>query len=142
MYVLWRQELAQKLQKVRGETLTFFRLSAPELVSNMSGESESNIRGLFEAAKVENLLESSTDLEQHSEPCLVFIDEIDAVCPRREGASKDMEKRIVAQLLTSFDGTLQICNLSVVQIWLMNHYQQREFSLLGLLIELMRWILH
>ena len=38
-------------------------------------------------------------------PCIVFLDEIDAITPKRETASKDMERRIVAQLLTCMDGT-------------------------------------
>lgn len=41
---------------------------------------------------------------QASSPCIVFIDEIDAITPKREVASKDMERRIVAQLLTCMDG--------------------------------------
>jgi ribosome biogenesis ATPase len=57
----------------------------------MSGESEKNIRALFNTAKT-------------VEPCLIFIDEIDAISPKRESASKEMERRIVATLLTSFDG--------------------------------------
>eukprot|EP01116_Phalansterium_solitarium_P004439 TRINITY_DN1544_c0_g1_i2.p1 TRINITY_DN1544_c0_g1~~TRINITY_DN1544_c0_g1_i2.p1 ORF type:complete len:759 (+),score=198.17 TRINITY_DN1544_c0_g1_i2:71-2347(+) len=77
-------------RKIPGKSLTFYRVSAPELVSGMSGESESNIRNLFLEAKA-------------NEPCLVFIDEIDVICPKRESAQKEMERRIVAQLLTSFD---------------------------------------
>ena len=56
----------------------------------MSGESESNIRFLFETAK-------------EMEPALIFIDEIDVICPKRDNVQKEMERRIVAQLLTSFD---------------------------------------
>lgn len=41
---------------------------------------------------------------QSSAPCILFIDEIDAITPKREVASKDMERRIVAQLLTCMDG--------------------------------------
>lgn len=43
---------------------------------------------------------------QSSAPCILFIDEIDAITPKREVASKDMERRIVAQLLTCMDGTV------------------------------------
>jgi ribosome biogenesis ATPase len=73
----------------------FFRVSAPELVSGVSGESESRIRNLFQAA---------SDLA----PSLIFLDEIDAVAPKRGsdsggGGSRGMEKRMVAQLLTSMD---------------------------------------
>lgn len=42
---------------------------------------------------------------QSSAPCILFIDEIDAITPKREVASKDMERRIVAQMLTCMDGT-------------------------------------
>ena len=43
---------------------------------------------------------------QASAPCIVFIDEIDSITPKRETASKDMERRIVSQLLTCMDGKL------------------------------------
>lgn len=43
---------------------------------------------------------------QSSAPCILFIDEIDAITPKREVASKDMERRIVAQLLTCMDGKI------------------------------------
>ncbi len=81
--------------------LVFYRVSGPELVSGMSGESEANIRALFNAAK-------------SVEPCLIFIDEIDAICPRRDSAHKEMERRIVATLLTSFDGNFSRFFLNVV----------------------------
>lgn len=68
----------------------FFSLAAPEIVSGMSGESEAKLRQLFKDA-VENA------------PSLIFIDEIDAIAPKRENASREMEKRIVAQLLTCMD---------------------------------------
>ena len=65
-------------------------MSAPEIVSGMSGESEAKVRALFEEA-------------QSRAPCLLFIDEIDAITPKRENAGKEMERRIVAQLLTCLD---------------------------------------
>jgi ribosome biogenesis ATPase len=68
----------------------FLRISAPEIVSGMSGQSEQKVRDLFEEA-------------MNSAPCLVFIDEIDAITPKRETASRGMERRIVAQLLTCLD---------------------------------------
>lgn len=72
----------------------FFRVSAPELVAGVSGESESRIRSLFQAA---------SDLA----PAIIFLDEIDAVAPSRGSGNGDsgrgMEKRMVAQLLTSMD---------------------------------------
>lgn len=78
-------------QAVAGELkLPLLRVSSPELVSGVSGESEQKLRDLF-------------DLAMSSAPCILFIDEIDAITPKREVASKDMERRIVAQLLTCMD---------------------------------------
>uniref|UniRef100_A0A665TZX2 AAA+ ATPase domain-containing protein n=1 Tax=Echeneis naucrates TaxID=173247 RepID=A0A665TZX2_ECHNA len=78
-------------QAVAGELkLPMLKVSAPELVSGVSGESEQKLRELFDSAV-------------SSAPCILFIDEIDAITPRREVASKDMERRIVAQLLTCMD---------------------------------------
>nr|XP_019959099.1 PREDICTED: nuclear valosin-containing protein-like [Paralichthys olivaceus] len=78
-------------QAVAGELqLPLLKVSAPELVSGVSGESEQKLRELF-------------DLAVSSSPCILFIDEIDAITPKREVASKDMERRIVAQLLTCMD---------------------------------------
>lgn len=69
----------------------FISLSAPSVVSGMSGESEKKIRDLFDEAK-------------SLAPCLMFFDEIDAITPKRDGgAQREMERRIVAQLLTSMD---------------------------------------
>jgi ribosome biogenesis ATPase len=72
--------------------VTYFKISAPEIVSGMSGESESRLRQLFAAASA-------------SAPSIIFMDEIDAIAPKRSGdsSSKGMEKRIVAQLLTCMD---------------------------------------
>ncbi|PGH31323.1 ribosome biogenesis ATPase [[Emmonsia] crescens] len=68
----------------------FIAISAPSIVSGMSGESEKALRDHFEEAK-------------KVAPCLIFIDEIDAITPKRESAQREMEKRIVAQLLTCMD---------------------------------------
>ena len=70
--------------------ISFIPLSAPSIVSGMSGESEKALRELFEEAK-------------RLAPCLIFLDEIDAIGPKRENVQKEMEKRIVAQLLTCMD---------------------------------------
>nr|XP_025733562.1 nuclear valosin-containing protein-like isoform X3 [Callorhinus ursinus] len=76
---------------VAGELdLPILKVAATEIVSGVSGESEQKLRELFEQA-VSNA------------PCVLFIDEIDAITPKREVASKDMERRIVAQLLTCMD---------------------------------------
>ncbi|ETO29663.1 hypothetical protein RFI_07458 [Reticulomyxa filosa] len=68
----------------------FLSVSAPELVQALSGQSEAKIRSLFDTALA-------------NAPCILFIDEIDVIASKREDASKDMEKRIVAQLLTCLD---------------------------------------
>ncbi|XP_073904980.1 nuclear valosin-containing protein-like isoform X2 [Castor canadensis] len=70
--------------------LPILKVAAPEIVSGVSGESEQKLRDLFEQAVL-------------NAPCIIFIDEIDAITPKREVASKDMERRIVAQLLTCMD---------------------------------------
>jgi ribosome biogenesis ATPase len=68
----------------------FLKVSAPEVVSGMSGESEAKVRQLFQEAAA-------------LAPCIVFIDEIDAIAPKRETAQREMERRIVAQMLTCLD---------------------------------------
>ena len=68
----------------------FFSIAAPEIVAGVSGESEQKIRQLFTAAS-------------DAAPSIIFIDEIDAIVPKREGAQRQMESRIVAQLLASMD---------------------------------------
>lgn len=81
---------------IAGElNVSYFQVSAPELVGGVSGESELRVRTLFESAS-------------NYAPAIIFIDEIDAIAPKRgEGSSggggKSMEKRIVAQLLTCMD---------------------------------------
>lgn len=70
--------------------VNFIAISAPSIVSGMSGESEKALREHFEEAK-------------KIAPCLIFIDEIDSITPKRESAQREMEKRIVAQLLTCMD---------------------------------------
>lgn len=70
--------------------VNFMPVSAPSIVSGMSGESEKALRDLFDEAR-------------KSAPSLIFIDEIDAITPKRDNAQREMEKRIVAQLLTCMD---------------------------------------
>lgn len=70
--------------------LPFISVSAPSIVSGMSGESEKTLRETFDEAK-------------RVAPCLLFIDEIDAITPKRESAQREMERRIVAQFLTCMD---------------------------------------
>jgi ribosome biogenesis ATPase len=70
--------------------VSYIPLSAPSLVAGMSGESEKKIRDIFDEAK-------------RMAPCLIFIDEIDVIMGKRESAQREMEKRIVAQMLTCMD---------------------------------------
>ncbi|EKD01577.1 helicase [Trichosporon asahii var. asahii CBS 8904] len=70
--------------------LPFITISAPSIVSGMSGESERALREHFDEAK------------RHA-PCILFLDEVDAITPKRETAQREMERRIVAQLLTCMD---------------------------------------
>lgn len=71
--------------------LPFIKLAATEVVSGVSGESESTLRDLFSLAK------------SHA-PCVLFVDEIDAICRKRETAQREMERRMVTQLLSCMDG--------------------------------------
>lgn len=80
---------------IAGESgVPFISIAAPIIVSGMSGESEKKIRDVFTEARA-------------LAPCILFIDEIDAITPKRETAQREMERRIVAQLLTCMDD----CNL-------------------------------
>ncbi|OBZ84743.1 putative AAA domain-containing protein C16E9.10c [Choanephora cucurbitarum] len=90
---------------IAGElSIPFFNISAPSIVSGMSGESEKKIREVFEEAR-------------ENAPCLLFIDEIDAITPKRETAQREMERRIVAQLLTCMDDlSWEKCNNKPVMI--------------------------
>lgn len=66
------------------------KVAGPEIIGGISGQSEERIRDLFDQAV-------------SLAPSIIFFDEVDAISPDRESASKDMERRIVAQLLTSLD---------------------------------------
>ncbi|XP_053974269.1 nuclear valosin-containing protein-like isoform X1 [Hylaeus volcanicus] len=66
------------------------KVAAPELVAGVSGESEARIRELFDQALALS-------------PCVIFLDEIDAIAPHRATAQREMERRIVAQLLSCLD---------------------------------------
>ena len=68
----------------------FVEILGPSIVSGMSGESERAVRERFDEAT-------------KNAPCLMFLDEIDAIAPKRESSQSQMEKRIVAQLLTCMD---------------------------------------
>ncbi|KIH62134.1 ATPase, AAA family [Ancylostoma duodenale] len=78
-------------QAVAGQfDLPMIQLAATELVSGVSGDTEEKIRQLFIIAK-------------QSAPCVLILDDIDAIAPRRETATREMERRIVSQLSNSLD---------------------------------------
>ncbi|XP_068797729.1 ATPase family gene 2 protein homolog A isoform X9 [Struthio camelus] len=66
-------------------------INGPEIISKFYGESESRLRQIFAEASLRC-------------PSIIFIDELDALCPKREGAQNEVEKRVVASLLTLMDG--------------------------------------
>ncbi|XP_054835781.1 nuclear valosin-containing protein-like [Eublepharis macularius] len=91
-------------QAVAGELeIPILKVAATEIVSGVSGESEQKLRELFDQAVA-------------SAPCILFIDEIDAITPKREVASKDMERRIVAQLLTCMDDLNNLASAAQVLV--------------------------
>ncbi len=69
----------------------FISISGPEIMSKYYGESEQRLREIFEEAK-------------ENAPSIIFIDEIDSIAPRREDVTGEVERRVVAQLLTLMDG--------------------------------------
>jgi len=69
----------------------FIAINGPEIMSKYYGESEAKLREIFDEAK-------------KNAPAIVFIDEIDAIAPKREEVTGEVEKRVVAQLLTLMDG--------------------------------------
>ena len=69
----------------------FILLNGPEIMSKFYGESEKKIRDIFEEA-------------EKTAPSIVFIDELDAIAPKREEVMGEVERRVVSQLLTMMDG--------------------------------------
>ncbi|TLD40086.1 MAG: Cell division protein FtsH [Candidatus Jettenia ecosi] len=77
---------------VANETEAYFiTINGPEIIHKFYGESEARLRDIFEDAK------------KHA-PSIIFLDEIDAIAPKREHVVGDVEKRVVAQLLALMDG--------------------------------------
>ncbi len=69
----------------------FISIAGPEVMSKWYGESEGNLRKLFEEA-------------EKNAPAIIFIDEIDAIAPKREEVTGEVERRVVSTLLTQLDG--------------------------------------
>ncbi|MFB6254831.1 MAG: CDC48 family AAA ATPase [Halobacteriaceae archaeon] len=70
---------------------SFFSIAGPEIISKYYGESEQQLREIFEDAKEDS-------------PSIIFIDELDSIAPKREDVTGEVERRVVAQLLTMMDG--------------------------------------
>ncbi len=70
---------------------SFFTINGPEIMSKFYGQSEENLRKTFEEA-------------EKNAPSIIFIDEIDAIAPKREEVHGEVERRVVSQLLTLMDG--------------------------------------
>jgi transitional endoplasmic reticulum ATPase len=79
----------------------FYIINGPEIVNKYYGETEARLRDIFKEAK-------------ESAPSIIFIDEIDAIAPKREEAFGDVEKRVVAQLLALMDGMSDRGNVIVL----------------------------
>jgi transitional endoplasmic reticulum ATPase len=79
----------------------FFHIAGPEIMGRFYGESEGRLREIFQQA-------------QQQAPSIVFIDEIDSIAPKREEVTGEVERRVVAQLLTLLDGLEPRQNVVVI----------------------------
>jgi len=79
----------------------FILLNGPEIMSKYYGESEKKIRDIFEEA-------------EKNAPSIIFIDEIDAIAPKREDVGGEVERRVVSQILTMMDGLKSRGNVVVI----------------------------
>ena len=79
----------------------FYSINGPEIMSKFYGESEARLREIFQQA-------------QQNAPGIIFIDEIDAIAPKREEVTGEVERRVVAQLLALMDGLEARGNVIVV----------------------------
>ena len=78
-----------------------YLINGPEIMNKYYGETEARLREIFKEAK-------------DNSPSIIFIDEIDAIAPKREEAYGDVEKRVVAQLLALMDGLTERGNVIVL----------------------------
>ncbi len=81
--------------------VNFQIVNGPEVINKHYGESEARIREIFELA-------------EEKQPSIIFLDELDAIAPRRDKVSGEVEKRVVAQLLTMMDGLKKKGNVTVI----------------------------
>src|SRR5690606_27748870 len=79
----------------------FFPIAGPEIMTAHYGESERQLREIFQHA-------------QETAPSIIFIDELDSIAPKREKVSGELERRVVAQLLTLMDGLAPRQNTVVI----------------------------
>ena len=79
----------------------FTVINGPEIISKYYGESEKQLREIFDEAA-------------NNAPAIVFVDEIDSICPKREDVSGEVERRVVAQMLTLMDGMQGRDNVIVI----------------------------
>ncbi|MEM3829134.1 MAG: AAA family ATPase, partial [Conexivisphaerales archaeon] len=79
----------------------FYAINGPEIMSKYYGETEAKLRDIFKEAK-------------ENAPSIIFIDEIDAIAPKREEVFGEVEKRVVAQLLSLMDGLTERGNIVVI----------------------------
>ncbi|MDE1724499.1 MAG: CDC48 family AAA ATPase [Thaumarchaeota archaeon] len=79
----------------------FYSINGPEIMNKYYGETEARLRDIFKEAR-------------ENSPSVIFIDEIDAIAPKREEAYGDVEKRVVAQLLALMDGLTDRGNVIVL----------------------------
>src|SRR5690606_32376427 len=79
----------------------FFHIAGPEIMGRYYGESEQRLREVFQQA-------------QQQSPSIIFIDEIDSIAPKREEVTGEVERRVVAQLLTLLDGLEPRQNVVVI----------------------------
>ncbi len=79
----------------------FYVISGPEIMSKFYGESEARLREIFQKA-------------QETAPSIIFIDEMDAIAPKREEVTGEVERRVVAQLLSLMDGIGARGNIIVI----------------------------
>ena len=79
----------------------FTSINGPEIISKYYGESEKQLREIFEEAAANT-------------PAIIFIDELDSIAPKREDVSGEVERRVVAQLLTLLDGMQGRDNVVVI----------------------------
>ncbi len=79
----------------------FFSINGPEIISKFYGESEAKLREIFEQA-------------HKSDPSIILIDELDSIAPKREEVTGEVEKRVVAQLLSLMDGLTGRGNVIVI----------------------------